>query len=163
MSHLFDFFKNRHLEVIRHVCARKRENEKPILLAMDISRSGTFVHFFILSTGYSQNIFPIYLHAFRKSFSQGIHSIFHFEISSEFHGKLIKGMITWAIRENIRNPMPDYSSSPLETLNNIWDINPNDQGSTDVGRPQLSTGVHQGLRPALEPEFRARRSEIIQS
>ena len=38
-------------------------------------------------------------------------------------------MITWAIRENIRNPMPDYSSSPLETLNNIWDINPNDKGS----------------------------------
>ena len=47
----------------------------------------------------------------------------------EFHGKLLKGMITWAIRENIRNPMPDYSSSPLETLNNIWDINPNDKGS----------------------------------
>ena len=49
----------------------------------------------------------------------------------EFHGKLLKGMITWAIRENIRNPMPDYSSSPLETLNNIWDINPNDKGSND--------------------------------
>ena len=43
-------------------------------------------------------------------------------------------MITWAIRENIRNPMPDYSSSPLETLNNIWDINPNDKGSTDKKR-----------------------------
>ena len=50
----------------------------------------------------------------------------------KFMDNFPKGMITWAIRENIRNPMPDYSSSPLETLNNIWDINPNEKGSIDT-------------------------------
>lgn len=52
-------------------------------------------------------------------------------------------MITWAIRENIRNPMPDYSSSPLETLNNIWDINPNDKGSTAGSDRRLTLSVPQ--------------------
>ena len=68
MSHLFDFF-NRHLEDIRHVCARKRENEKPILLDMDISWSRSPFNIFILPDGYSENIFSLYLHAFRPSFS----------------------------------------------------------------------------------------------
>ena len=52
MSHLFDFL-NRHLEDIRHVCARKRENEKPILLDMDIRWSRSPFNFFILPDGYS--------------------------------------------------------------------------------------------------------------
>ena len=84
----------------------------------------------------------------------------------EFHGKLLKGMITWAIRENIRNPMPDYSSSPLETLNNIWDINPNDKGSNDNQSAWPSNVDRESsncLKWSMEPSFRARRSEIIQS
>ena len=50
-------------------------------------------------------------------------------------------MITWAVRENIRNPMPDYASSPLETLNHIWDIDPNKDGSQKLLQPDSLRGL----------------------
>ena len=51
------------------------------------------------------------------------------------------GMLTWALRKHLRDPLPDFSQSPLETMNNIFRIELNE--NENEPRAGLSAPVHQ--------------------
>ena len=55
------------------------------------------------------------------------------------------GMLAWALRKHLRDPLPDFSQSPLETMNNIFRTEPDESESESGPRVRAESYPLSGM------------------